>query len=412
VDEAANGRLAIRRRIGVTSVVASVDDKGAPVSQVNVVPLHPFGDAEALAWMGEQFDGNAETTITDLARKFGWSRGKLRRRLASWTEAGHITQRPSSTGKLIIAPATEPARPLRAGGLGLTRQAAARLVERAFSIDVAPGHDLRRSPLAIAGAALLVVTAVAMALVGLVMNARFAASFGQTAEAAALLAMIGLAIDVLAVSLPSVAAQLWHGRSRSASAVAWSIWLIALTMSLLAAAGFASTNIGDAVAGRARIAGENSTLTERIARLKAERAGIAETRPVAAIEAEMQRAQPAAQGVWKITDGCHDVTRPRSGRACEPILALREAQATAERRDAIDATLREAETRLASLPAIVTADPQAKSAAEIVTWITAGRVSPAAQDIVWLRTIGLAVMPSLAGLIIVLALSLARAKPN
>ena len=124
----------------------------------------------------------------------------------------------------------------------------------------------------------------------------------------------------------------------------------------------------------------------------------------------MQRAQPGAQVVWRATDGCRDVTRPASGRACAQVLQLRESQATAQRRDAIDTELREAEARLASLPAIVTADPQATTAAEIVTWVTAGRLSPGARDIVWLRTIGLAVMPSLAGLIVVLALSLARAR--
>jgi hypothetical protein len=385
---------------------------GATVSQANVVPLHPFDDAEALAWMGEQLNGSTETSISDLARQFGWSRGKLRRRLAAWAEAGHLKQRQASRGKLIIEPAVERSRTVRVGGTGQTRQAAARLVERAFALDLAPSRDARRSIIAVAGAAVLVLTALAMAAVGLVMNARFAASFGQTAEAAALLAMIGLAIDVLAVSLPTVGAQLWHGRSRSAAAVAWSIWLLALTMSLLAAAGFASTNIGDAVAGRAKIAGENSALAQRIERLKSERAGIAEARPVAAIEAELQRAQPGAQGVWRATEGCRDVTRPASGRACAQILQLRESQATAQRRDEIDTELRAAEARLASLPAIVTADPQATTAAEIVTWATAGRVSPGTRDIVWLRTVGLAVMPSLAGLIVVLALSLARGRPR
>jgi hypothetical protein len=179
-------------------------------------------------------------------------------------------------------------------------------------------------------------------------------------------------------------------------------------MSLLAATGFASTNIGDAVAGRAKIAGENSSLLEQIDHLRKERAGIAEVRPVATIEAQLQEAQPAAQAVWRTTDGCRDVTRPRSGRACAPVLALREAQATAERRDAIDSELRQLQARLTALPAIVTADPQAKAAAEIVSWLSGGLLAPAPRDIAWLRTIGLAVMPSLAGLIVLLALSLAR----
>src|SRR5437016_5270726 len=79
-------------------------------------------------------------------------------------------------------------------------------------------------------------------VVGLIMNARFAASFGQTVEAAVLLATIGLAVDMLAVVLPTVAAQLWQRRSIMAAGVAWTIWVAALSMTLLAAMGFASTN--------------------------------------------------------------------------------------------------------------------------------------------------------------------------
>ena len=81
-------------------------------------------------------------------------------------------------------------------------------------------------------------------------------------------------------------------------------------LTLLAAMGFASTNIGDAVAGRARIASESGLLTERIGQLRRERAGISDMRPVAGIEIELQKAQTEAQAVWRITDGCRDVTRP------------------------------------------------------------------------------------------------------
>jgi hypothetical protein len=124
----------------------------------------------------------------------------------------------------------------------------------------------------------------------------------------------------------------------------------------------------------------------------------------------MQRAQPAAQAVWKITDGCRDVTRPISARACAGVLELREAAATAERRDAIDTSLHEAEARLAALPAIAEADPQAKTAAEIITWLSGGRITPQAQDVSWMRTIGLVMTPSMAGLIAMLALSLGRVR--
>ena len=156
--------------------------------------------------------------------------------------------------------------------------------------------------------------AIGLAVVGLTVNTRFAASFGQTAEAAMLLAAIGLTIDLLAIALPSTGAQLWRDHHFMAAAAAWAIWLIALGMTLLAAIGFAATNIGDGVAGRGRLATEASALTADVTRLRSERAAIAEPRSVATIEAEIQRAQPAAAAVWKQTTGCSDVTLAASAR--------------------------------------------------------------------------------------------------
>jgi hypothetical protein len=391
------------------------------VSDANVIPLHAFDDADALAWLRTQPDGRIETSISDLARQFGWSRSKLQRRIATWVDAGAVSRGAGRKGKIVISltrarPAAAPA------ALPVVRPADG--VPAAGSTGHATGteppsnqktavrkHSGRRI-VTVGAAAVLLATAFGLAAVGLTMNARFAASFGQTTEAAILLAAIGLAIDVLAVVLPTVAAQLWHHRARSTAVMAWTIWLVALTMTLLAATGFASTHIGDAVASRAKIAGESSALARRIERLRLERAGIAETRAAAAIEAELQRAQPAAQLVWKATGGCRDVTLAASGRACAGVLQLREELATAQRRDAIDGELREDEARLASMPAIANADPQTAMAAEMVTWLSAGSITPAPRDIYRLRTIGLTIMPSLAGLVAMLALSLAQSRAD
>jgi hypothetical protein len=370
----------------------------ADVPRANVVALHSFTDDEALMWLSDHVDGRVETSLGELARQFGWPLIRLRRRLAGWVEAGLITQFAVGRGKVVLAPTRTP------------REAAAQLVGHAFArVAASPAPTQRpRSVAAFISAALLLLTAIGLTAVGLVMNARFAASFGQTMEAAVLLAGIGLAVDLLAVVLPSVGAQFWHRRAFLPAAAAWTIWLGVLAMTWLAATGFASTNIGDAVAGRAKIAHERAVLTERMDRLRHERAGIGELRTVAAIDVELQKAQPEAQAVWRITDGCRDVTRPASARACATVLELRQAQAAATRRDAIDAELRDIQSRLAALPAVGHADPQATSAAEIVTWLSAGAFNPAPDDVARLRALGLALAPSLAGLIAMMALALVR----
>jgi len=255
-------------------------------------------------------------------------------------------------------------------------------------------------------ALVLGLVAVGLTVVGLTVNTRFAASFGQTAEAALLLAAVGLTIDLLAIVLPSAAAQLWRDRSAMSAAAAWAIWFIALGMTLLAAIGFAATNIGDGVAGRSKLAAEATALTADIERLRAERAGIAETRSIASVEAEIQRAQPAAAAVWKQTAGCSNVTMAASGAACAEVLKLRQALGVAQRRDALDAELRSVEARLAPLPAITTGDPQATMAADIVAWISFGHVSLTPHDIHRMRITGLTIIPALAGIIFMFAITL------
>ncbi len=369
------------------------------MARAKVVALHSFNDDEALMWLSDHVDGRVEMSLGDLAQQFGWPLVTLRRRLAAWVEAGHIAQFSGARGKVILAPTRS------------SREVATQLIGHAFSTAAAgraPAPKTARSAMAVITAGVLFLTALGLTAVGLVMNARFAASFGQTAEAAALLAAIGLAVDLLAVVLPSVGVQLWHRRSILAAGSAWTIWLAVLAMTLLAAMGFASTNIGDAVAGRARIANDSALLTERIDRLRHERAGISEMRPVAAIDVELQKAQPEAQWVWKATDGCRDVTRPTSARACATVLELRQARAAAERRDTVDAELRDVQTKLAALPAVALADPQATTASQTVVWLSAGALNPAPDDIARLRALGLALMPSLAGLIGMLALALTR----
>jgi len=372
-------------------------NRGADVARAKVVALHSFNDDEALMWLSDHVDGRVEMSLSDLAQQFGWPQVTLRRRLAAWVEGGHIAQFAGGRGKVILAPTRS------------SREVATQLIGHAFSTGrPVSGRKPARPAVAVITAGVLLLTALGLTAIGLVMNARFAASFGQTAEAAVLLAAIGLAVDLLAVVLPSVGVQLWHRRSILAAGAAWTIWLAVLAMTLLAAMGFASTHIGDAVAGRARIAHESTLLAERIERLRHERAGISEMRPVAAIDVELQRAQPEAQAVWRITDGCRDVTRPASARACATVLELRQAQAAAARRDAIDVELREVQSKLAALPAVATADPQATTAAEMVVWLSAGAFNPAPHDVARLRALGLALMPSLAGLIGMLALALVR----
>jgi hypothetical protein len=181
----------------------------------------------------------------------------------------------------------------------------------------------------------------------------------------------------------------------------------------MATVGFAALNIADTTAARGKTVTERDALTGRIKRLRTERGGITESRSVAAIEAELQRTQPGAATVWRATAGCRDVTLPASGELCAPVLALRQAQATAERRDVLDADLRDAdadlrdaEAQLRGLPPVMAADPQADTTARLIGWMSFALITVTNNDIHLARIAGMTLVPQLAGLVLMLAATL------
>jgi hypothetical protein len=247
---------------------------------------------------------------------------------------------------------------------------------------------------------------VAVAWFGIRINAWYGGTLGRTPEASTLLSGLSVSADVLALILPTTARTLWTDRRRMAAAVAWALWAITIAVALMATVGFAALNIADTTAGRSITMTERTALTARIERLRNERVGITESRSVAAIEAELQRTQPGAATVWRATAGCRDVTLPASGELCAPVLALRQAQATAARRDALDTELREAESQFGLLPSVTAADPQADTAARMINWMSFGLITVTSNDIHLARIAGMTLVPQLAGLVLMLAATL------
>lgn len=384
-----------------------------------------LSETEALDWLRAQPDGRTSANNVALAERWGWSRYRVARRLKLWQAAGLVSRRGKVLTAIVrneppvalITPPVTPAVPVEPPPVVAALPV---VVPPAVPADPPPVALVVASPaapaIAPAGSRTTAVivggAALCLAAVGLILNAHFAASLGQTGLAAALLAAIGLAVDVLAVALPTAAGKLWQARQRPAAFAAWLIWAGALVMMLLAGIGFASMNIGDTVAGRAKVANESVALNARLERLRVERATISEQRGVAALEAELQRVQPSAQAVWKATNGCRDVTLARSGQACEAVLRLREAIGTAQQRDALDADMRDAERQLAALPAVRLDDPQARTTSDLVAWLSGGMVAPTVQDIHRLRIVGLTVAPACAGLLLWMAVALWRRRED
>jgi hypothetical protein len=358
------------------------------VNSITAEPIQTLDADAALDWLRRV--GRNETTITDLAKGWGWERTRASRALNRWENAGQITRAPGSRGKIIISAACTEVAPVLSAPT-TTVQAVARPVARRALASTLP-------------ATVLFLVALGLGGIGLVTNARFAASFGQSDEAAAILAMIGVAVDALSMALPAAACQLWACGARLTAVMTWCVWPFVVGVSILAGVGFAATNIGDAVGNRARGVAEATALRATVGRLRTERANITEVRSVGGLEAQLERDRPLInREIWVATRGCHDVTLRESATVCAAIMATRQAVSTAARRDDIDAELRVAESKLATAPAISSNDPQAEAAAEIASWITAGRIRLQPRDIALLRVISMALPPTLAGVMLMLA---------
>jgi hypothetical protein len=251
----------------------------------------------------------------------------------------------------------------------------------------------------------LALTAAVLAGIGMVVNARFAASFGQSPDASAMLAALGLAADILALVLLTVGCRLWSAGRRPGAMAAWSVWLAAVSTTLLATLGWSSTNIGDAIAGRAAVVGRQESASERLHRLGTERRSITELRPIAELNAALAAAQGAAGRAWDRTRGCTEI--PRSDLVpCLRTVTLREAKARAERRDQVDREIADLDACLAGTPTIGVGDPGAAMVSETLPWFTGGIVHLEEGGVRRLRVLLLSCLLATAGILLSLAATL------
>src|SRR5258705_10809053 len=70
----------------------------------NVTPLRPLDEAAALDWLRAQPGGRTNLPPAELARRWGWQRYNVTRRLQRWRKDGLVAQR----GRALIAVDIEP----------------------------------------------------------------------------------------------------------------------------------------------------------------------------------------------------------------------------------------------------------------------------------------------------------------
>jgi hypothetical protein len=206
---------------------------------------------------------------------------------------------------------------------------------------------------------ILLAAALCLAGVGVTQNAWYARSLGATETAGLIFLAVGVASDMVALVVPSVAAMAWQARRRATAVAGWLVWLVTLAFALSGGIGFASINISDTATARA----SRTTPTVTAAQ-------------TALGDAMASRDRECRGGV---------------GRYCRE----RE-QAVVDRRQALDAAVQ---------TVAQAADPQAVAAAKLVSWVTAGAISPSENDFSMLRLMLLCLLPQLAGVLIMVGRS-------
>jgi hypothetical protein len=412
------------------------------MAEGNVTRLHPLTDDQALADLRQQ--GQLRTTLTALGQRWGWDRRKVRTHLDRWQAAGHVvrTVLPGGASTIVAAPAKvavgdaeirsgpgssaavpsvlarrAPMLPEEARGTTLASPEAPQ-----ESLEPAPAqgvHEARRlkavSPPAVASVAgrlfwTVTVGAVAAAIAwyGVRLNAWYGGTLGKTSEAQELFAGGSVCVDLLAILLPDRMVAFWLERRFGLATVALLMWLVTVAIAVLASAGFAGVNIADTSAARAKIAAESAGLSSRIERLRSERAAITEARSVGSIEAGLRDLQIRFSVAWRATQNC--TNGDPHALVCAAARKLQSALEAARHREELEQSLTRSEARLAALPPIGAADPQADATARLLHWLTHGALTVSPDDIGNARLLAMVVWPQLAGLAFMLAMAPWRRK--
>jgi hypothetical protein len=320
----------------------------------------PLSEEQALASFR---DGNAAgMTPAALAREWGWSRGKVRHRLDAWRQNGDLPQAPRQPAirrKRSAAQVAQASAPDPAPSPAVLPMAtdAARVTSRSGWF----GRAL--------GTAILAGIGIALAAIGMIETTSYSLRVGGP-----LLAGLAICADAMVLFLPAAIAALWRRRS-PATIAAMGLWLIAGAVTLANLAGYIASSDDEFRAARESRSMQRALAWERLERLRNERVAIFEMRPVGALNVAIHSARR-----WN---------KP----------ALREALATAERRDALDAELSALASNLSAIPQLAITDPSAS----VLSDISGTRISE--HSLRRARLMFLLVLPLCGGLVLSIALS-------
>lgn len=366
----------------------------------NVVALNPFSEDEALRDLCAR--GKTRLTLIELGSAWQWHPKKVGRTLDKWAKSQPpLIRRRKSLITPLAAPGATPhpssvasvSRP----GAAPVRRTRPRPVLVSPTEPLPPAAPVAPVPSPVPGhvpnrhkwlGAFAILLGVAASLVGLGWSIGSLASGGQNTAGRWLVVAICIVIELLAIVLPSVGTALWALRSRAMAAVMWCGYAAALGMVVFNGIGFAGTQIGDAVAGRAHALGTAGDLRGELAARLEEKRGLIYV-PVDAAQID------AAEG--KRDQACERGTKRDCDARGSELAALGRQRAANERLTAIDGEIKILREKIATAPALGAADPQVESTIEVLAWASGGTVVASKRAVEVPRLLGLVLIPSVMG---------------
>jgi MarR family len=266
-------------------------------NETNVIPMQPvrpLDEAAALAWLRAQPGGRTNLPAAELARRWGWQRYNVSRRLQRWKKDGTVAQQ----GRFLVAVDITPPEVATNGlqhiddapelGSQPGRSVAVRnAAERAATVAApASGYvarlvqldDHRSTPVAVEAPVELsdppwavprpvlrhAWSAFGRALVGLAIvgtgawiaytsmrgNAWFGHSLTPDPAAGEIYSNLSVAAEIMACLIPTAIRFYWQGGEPWAALRGWALMVVALVVVFFAAGGFAITNIHSGVEAR------------------------------------------------------------------------------------------------------------------------------------------------------------------
>lgn len=198
------------------------------------------------------------------------------------------------------------------------------------------------------------------------MNWRFGFSLGRTELDGQIYGAASAAADCLKALVPFFFFAAVRNKMWSQAVASVLVWVVVTGYSMTSALGHAALNRFDSTGHRAQAAQAYQDLRGDLKRLEEQAGWNPQHRPYEAVMAAIESHK--AQGGWKWSNGCKDVSSKSEQKYCQAFHNLEAEAAAAKAGTTGDAKIVEVKARLADMegsPALSEADPQAKVLTEL-----------------------------------------------